>query len=142
MNIIGNAVVEKDKSILSILVKDVEYQKIYCLRKMFHMNPLFLKIRHLVFSLRTLFIWLSVAFIIQILYEALVDDFLYDNLIKNHFFGVFNRMLLPAILIIAILAMTFSYLKAKKEIKFYINHNRPLYLLILKLVISYLFHRK
>ena len=65
------------------------------------------KIRHLVFSLRTLFIWLSVAFIIQILYEALVDDFLYENLIKNHFFGVFNRMLLPAILIITILAMTF-----------------------------------
>ena len=58
------------------------------------------------------------AFIIQILYEALVDDFLYENLIKNHFFGVFNRMLLPAILIIAILAMTFSYLKAKKKLSF------------------------
>lgn len=58
------------------------------------------------------------AFIIQILYEALVDDFLYENLIKNHFFGVFNRMLLPAILIITILAMTFSYLKAKKKLSF------------------------
>jgi len=63
-----------------------------------------------------LFIWLSLTFISQILYEALVGDFLYTNFLKNQFFGVFNRMILPFLLILLLLGMTFTLIKAKKRL--------------------------
>ncbi|MBN2267948.1 MAG: leucine-rich repeat protein [Acholeplasmataceae bacterium] len=74
------------------------------------------KTKIFVFAQHALFIWLSIAFIFQILYEALVSDILYENLIKNHFFGVFNRMILPTVLIIFIFSTTFTRLKAKKKL--------------------------
>lgn len=74
------------------------------------------KTKTLRFTQYVLFIWLSLTFIAQILYEALVGDFLYTNYLKNHFFGVFNRMILPFLLILLLLGMTFTLIKAKKRL--------------------------
>ena len=64
---------------------------------------------------RFAFWWLLVSFVIQVLYEALVGDFLFINEVKNQFLGVFNRMVIPVFLISAMQFLIWTKLHVQKR---------------------------
>ncbi|MBN2300845.1 MAG: leucine-rich repeat domain-containing protein [Acholeplasmataceae bacterium] len=74
--------------------------------------------QNIVTTHKNLFIWLILMYATQIAYESLMGEFLFDNAIKNSFFGIFNRLILPAYLAFALIAVIRSRLKYKKKTTF------------------------
>lgn len=72
--------------------------------------------QHIVVLHKNLFIWLVISYFFQIAYQSLMGDFLFDNYLKNQFFGVLNRIVLPTFLILSMVGVILSRLYYKKKI--------------------------
>lgn len=51
------------------------------------------------------FFWLLITYIVQLAYQSLMGDFLFENLTKNDFFPVLNRLILPTLLLAVLIGM-------------------------------------
>ena len=62
-------------------------------------------------------IWLVLMFFIQLVYQSFYGTFLFENQAINDFFPVFNRFIVPGILIIANIVIVISIMYYKKRLK-------------------------
>ena len=66
---------------------------------------------HLFKNLKIAITYFTLFYVFQLTYEALIGEFLFDNLSKNLFFGVLNRIILPLVFIASLFGLWRTRLK-------------------------------
>lgn len=94
--------------------------------------------QYLVALHKNLFIWLFISYFFQIAYQSLMGDLLFDNLLKNEFLGILNRIVLPTFIIFSMVGVIFSRLYYRKNIsKFLIASNILIFIYLNILAVFY-----
>lgn len=84
-------------------------------------------------------IWLFVIFFAHILIQIVNGDFLFDNLAKNNFFGVFNRFIVPLMLFLTTLGELLASRVHSKKSSFIFSFTNLSFLLYLNAVSAFAF---
>lgn len=84
-------------------------------------------------------IWLFVIFFVHILIQMFSGDFLFENIAKNNFFGVFNRFLVPLLLFLTTLGELLSSRIHSKRYSFIFTIANLSLLLYLNMISAFAF---